>query len=853
MSFTSLTFLGAFLPATMVLYYAINNRTWRNTIALLASLFFYSLGRPALVLAMQAIALTSFFAGLLVARFKRSFASQCVVWAATLLILGVLVAVGHIVVPGLTLAPLYNLSFATPLLLTVFAMQAYSYIADVYRKTVPAEKNYFTILLGISFFPQMIVGPVMRYRDMYAQIKSRRETIPLFLSGFGGFGVGLIKFSLLAQYAGSTASFLLQENLLSLSASGAWLGIILFSCQIYFVFSGLSDMATGLAQMFGFEYGVNFYAPYAARSIAEFWSRWNSSLTAFFREYTIITSTTIKTIVVMSLVGLWHGFRLNLLLWGVYFAALLVFESRLLNVDANTAGIPVISTILTQLAVLFGWSMFFYENLSHLRLFLRSLLGLQGVNIALTVAEATAIHHIFWLLPLFALVCAPLPTSIGRLLKRKCRGFVYTVQTACLIAYLTMVSTLWGTVLPQKSSVSNPVFTMSSWLEGAYSTQVEEYLASHAQTRLDLDSQLVQVAKLISYDKLVYAAKIRAELGNTPLEEDSRHNFTQAPRQTTIGAGRITKVEIQPSILLEPVEEEQYIVAGKFLIFKNRAVQLFSYNSDSIANAWRTFNAVTGSLPESTRKYVLIAPMQICFEAPEHQKHSDSLKRAVKEVYANLSPDVTPVDAYTFMEQHSNEKLFMNTDYYWTALGAYYGAQAFADSAGVMLRNINDYEKRSVNPSVGAFEHLEHGSSLKAHPEPIEYYLHREISNTQLVYNYSDSGALVNYEAPAVALSRREYNIFLGSNHPFSIIKGDATNSRVLMIVGDSYRRAFAPWLIPSFEKIIVISPAHYNDGKLSIHKLLSEHKVTDFLIIECGRELSSTTLYRQLREIFIK
>jgi len=291
-------------------------------------------------------------------------------------------------------------------------------------------------------------------------------------------------------------------------------------------------------------------------------------------------------------------------------------------------------------------------------------------------------------------------------------------------------------------------------------------------------------------------------------------------------------------------------VADEYLIFEDRAIQLYKHESAKQTLTWETLNEVMFSVSDSIRKYVLLAPMRIAFEDPKYQYYSDDLLSAISKVYNNLDPSVTPINAFPTMRKHHNEKLFLNTDYYWTARGAYYAAQAFAASARVNLRDISNYDMRVVSSSVGAFGLMVGAEGLKHHPETIEYFLHKDVPNTQVVHSYGPNGETITYEAPTIALSRRVYDIFLGViNRPMCVIQGSAKNSRVLLIVGDHYRRAFAPWLIPCFEKVIVIDPDQYKEGRAAFQKVLSDYQVTDFLVIEYGRNLSSTAFLKDIRE----
>jgi len=210
---------------------------------------------------------------------------------------------------------------------------------------------------------------------------------------------------------------------------------------------------------------------------------------------------------------------------------------------------------------------------------------------------------------------------------------------------------------------------------------------------------------------------------------------------------------------------------------------------------------------------------------------------------------VVTIDAYKYLEAHKNERIYLNTDCYWTALGAYYGAEAFCHSSGMPVKKLAEYEMTSIVEYIGAFSYMKEGKGLNKYPEKVDYYLHKGVSNIQLVYKYDKNGTLVAHEAPVIAVSRRGYNIFIGNKVALSLINGEENNGEVLMIMGSENVRAFAPWLIPSYEKVIVINPIHFKGNEPEFQQLLKDYHVTDFMLLEYGNDINSRIYNEGLRK----
>ena len=370
MLFSSNTFLFGFLPAVVVLYYLCPRRC-RNVLLLVASLIFYGWGEPKYVLLMLVSILLNYFCGLAAARQQSRQRST-----RGVLVLGVVLNLGML---GFFKYGKFFFGSAfpdipLPIGISFYIFQAMSYLIDVCRREVEVQKNVLTFGTYVTLFPQLIAGPIVRYRDVAEMLESRRENLPQFSRGVQRFVVGLSKKVLLANTFGSAWNALQVTT----GTAAAWLGLLCYTLQIYFDFSGYSDMATGLGQLFGFTFLENFNYPYISASITEFWRRWHISLSTWFKEYVYIplggnrkglARQIFNILVVWLLTGLWHGASWNFVLWGGYYAALLILEKCWL-LKAGEKLPLVLRRMMTMVLVMLGWALFYFENLGALGAFL---------------------------------------------------------------------------------------------------------------------------------------------------------------------------------------------------------------------------------------------------------------------------------------------------------------------------------------------------------------------------------------------------------------------------------------------------------------------------------------------------
>ena len=370
MLFSSNTFLFGFLPAVVVLYYLCPRRC-RNVLLLVSSLIFYGWGEPKYVLLMLVSILLNYFCGMAAARQQsRQRSTRGVLIVGVVLNLGML---GFFKYGTFFFGSAFP-DIPLPIGISFYIFQAMSYLIDVCRREVEVQKNVLTFGTYVTLFPQLIAGPIVRYRDVAEMLESRRESLPQFSRGVQRFVVGLSKKVLLANTFGSAWNALQVTT----GTAAAWLGLLCYTLQIYFDFSGYSDMAIGLGQLFGFTFLENFNYPYISASITEFWRRWHISLSTWFKEYVYIplggnrkglARQIFNILVVWLLTGLWHGASWNFVLWGGYYAALLILEKCWL-LKAGEKLPLVLRRMLTMVLVMLGWALFYFENLGALGAFL---------------------------------------------------------------------------------------------------------------------------------------------------------------------------------------------------------------------------------------------------------------------------------------------------------------------------------------------------------------------------------------------------------------------------------------------------------------------------------------------------
>ena len=419
MVFSSLVFLFAYLPITLLAYYLVP-RQGRNIFLFIINLIFYGWGEPMLVLLMVFNIFFNYIGGFLVDKYRQDENKKKLFLILTCVLdIGILAVFKYtgMITETLNMLPFLNipeLQISLPIGISFYTFQTMSYVIDVYRDDAPVSKSFINFGTYVALFPQLIAGPIVRYRDVAYQLTHRRETLEQFTKGVLLFMVGLGKKVLIANQMGTltTAMFATtDEN----GIIGTWVGIIAYTFQIYFDFSGYSDMACGLGNMLGFEFLKNFNYPYIAKSITDFWRRWHISLSTWFKEYVYIPlggnrkgikRQIINLLVVWGLTGLWHGASYNFLLWGLYYGLLLILEKFVLKRFLEKLP-AVLQHVYTIFIVIIGWGLFYFTDMSQLGSFLTDLF-----NFGNGLCGAQALTLILSYLPLL-IVAAIASTPLG--------------------------------------------------------------------------------------------------------------------------------------------------------------------------------------------------------------------------------------------------------------------------------------------------------------------------------------------------------------------------------------------------------------------------------------------------------
>jgi len=397
MVFSSTDFLFVFLPLVLGVYFLVRER-WRNIVILFASLGFYACGEPKFVLVLVASIVINYLAGVAVGAAdgkivrKRVFLAGAIVLNLGLLFYfkyfnflgenlnGILTLLGH---PTLVFSHV-----VLPIGISFFTFQGLSYVIDVYRGEVPAQKNFINLAMYKALFPQLIAGPIVRYHDIVGQLEHRTHSVQRFAEGVRRFVLGLGKKVLLANTMGEIADKVFGQSLSGIDTPVAWIGVVAYALQIYFDFSGYSDMAIGLAKMLGFDFKENFDHPYIAQTITEFWRRWHISLTTWFRDYLYIPlggnrvskrRLYLNLLIVFCATGIWHGASWTFLVWGLWHGLFMIIE-RITGLREDTKIPGFIKWAYTMLVVLLGWVLFRSETFGYALGYVATLFGSGGVH-----------------------------------------------------------------------------------------------------------------------------------------------------------------------------------------------------------------------------------------------------------------------------------------------------------------------------------------------------------------------------------------------------------------------------------------------------------------------------------------
>lgn len=445
MVFSNSYFIFSFLPVALVGYYLLLPwRALQNIWLVIISLFFYAWGEPRLVLLMILSIIMNYFFGFLIDKYRdNSVRSKAVIIGMLIYNLSILFVFKYMTfVFSIFGIDISNRNISLPIGISFYTFQAISYVIDVYRKQGDVQKNPLNVALYIAFFPQLIAGPIVRYQTIAEQIRNRKENWRDFSLGTERFIIGLSKKLILANSFAPIADYAFG-HISDLSGGAAWIGAICYTFQIYFDFSGYSDMAIGLGKMFGFQFLENFKYPYISYSVSEFWRRWHISLGSWFRDYVYIplggsrvnrkSRLIFNLFVVWALTGIWHGANWTFLLWGLWYFIILIFEKMTgIPEKINKKAGKFLYYLFTMFCVILGWVLFRADSVQGAAAYIRTML-IPGK----TAWDPLAV---FWLkdlkiLLLMGLICSTpiLKNCYSAVAKSRCRTAARIVKTAVYI------------------------------------------------------------------------------------------------------------------------------------------------------------------------------------------------------------------------------------------------------------------------------------------------------------------------------------------------------------------------------------------------------------------------------------
>ncbi len=417
MVFANLFFLYIFLPVNLILYYATRSYAVRNFVLVAMSFLFYAWGEPVWVLLLLASGFMVWFCSLLVERFagtRRGKAALIFAVTISLSLLGIFKYSGFLIENINAVLPLSLPvpQFSLPIGISFYTFQMISYIVDVYRGDVKAQPSFLRFIMYVSMYFQLVAGPIVRYSDVAWEIGHRTANANDISHGITRFCIGLLKKVAVANVAGSLLVQYMDGDLTKVTVLGSWFGAVLFMLQIYYDFSGYSDMAIGLGLMFGFHFVENFNYPYIAKTATEFWRRWHISLSSFLRDYLYIplggnrSHAWRNLFVVWFATGLWHGASWNFILWGLFFGVLIALERLgLRNLLEKLPGF--ISHFYLLFVVLISWVIFYFTDLSRAAQYLGIMFGLSGQPLTNSQTLLALEGNLFWLI-LAVVFCLPL-------------------------------------------------------------------------------------------------------------------------------------------------------------------------------------------------------------------------------------------------------------------------------------------------------------------------------------------------------------------------------------------------------------------------------------------------------------
>ena len=472
MVFSTIIFLCAFLPITIIGYYLLPGRI-KNIWLLLCSLFFYAWGEPKFVWIMLLSILCNYGFGMGIAALRAEGdrkGRKCLLILSVVLNLGLLFVFKYFTFAAETIKSLVGGQFdvveiALPIGISFYTFQGLSYVIDVYRqegrldeagnRISVVQRNPLNLALYIAMFPQLIAGPIVRYDDIRQSLEKREHTLAKFASGVERFIIGLGKKAILANTVGSLADAIMKSDVSSLGIGTAWVGAIAYTLQIYFDFSGYSDMAIGLGRIFGFEFMENFNYPYISRSIREFWHRWHISLSSWFRDYLYIPlggnrrgNVYLHLAIVFLATGIWHGAAWGFLAWGIYHGFFILVERFLQGIDVKKKPAKsnlirsiikaVISWLYATIVVIVGWVIFAKVDLMEALQYIAVMFGIRQNQFVAYEPGYYLNHQMLFYTGIAVLACIPWKQMVSKWMGEKDSVIILTGKRILLLALLAL-------------------------------------------------------------------------------------------------------------------------------------------------------------------------------------------------------------------------------------------------------------------------------------------------------------------------------------------------------------------------------------------------------------------------------
>lgn len=465
MIFANLFFLYCFLPVC-ILCYALAKRTETKNIVLIAfSLCFYAWSEPKYIFLLLGCSVVNYAAGRLIDKFKGKNGAKLTLILALVIDIGLLAAFKYTGFLVRNFNSAFNTSISVPNILlpigiSFYTFQAISYVIDCYWEKIEVQKSYRNFLLYLSLFPQLIAGPIVRYSTIEKELTDRRNNLADISAGFTRIVTGLAKKVLIANSLGDIVENIFGvDDISAVSVVGTWYGVALFALHIYFDFSGYSDMAIGLGQIFGFHFNENFNYPFTSKSITEFWQRWHISLGNFFKDYLLYIPLFGKRRQYLSLflvwfcTGLWHGASWNFIIWGLYFG-LFIFVERLITMKRLRKVPPLILHIYSKLVIVVGFGIFYFTDFSDLGKFLKNIVGANGNPFVDEIVKSSFISKVY-LIAAAVIFSLPVAKLLKKFAARSQRAQI-TANTAMVAANVVLL--IVSSIILADTATASPFF-----------------------------------------------------------------------------------------------------------------------------------------------------------------------------------------------------------------------------------------------------------------------------------------------------------------------------------------------------------------------------------------------------------